>query len=201
MNTPFKITIEHIIIIVLLAMLFLKSCEKEKDCVPAKIKTITEEVTLTVRDSAKNTEIKNRVPEKVSVIETPHKIKKVKNVSNLSIQDRKKVKVVNRYVDTTRLDQATIYTDILSEGRILEKSIVADVDHTITTTTITETIIKQPMGLFISPGIDYSPLSGIDGIDTSIMFIKGNWGASFGGYYHFRYRDPLGLKLTLHIKL
>jgi len=182
-------------------MLFLKSCEKEKDCVPAKIETITEEVTLTVRDSAKNTEIKNRVPEKVSVIETPHKIKKVKNVSKLPVQDRKNVKVVNRYVDTTRLDQATIYTDILSEGRLLQKSIVADVNHTITTITTTETIIKQPMGLFISPGIDYSPLSGIDGIDTSIMFIKGDWGASIGGFYNFGNTGNLGLKFKIHIKL
>jgi hypothetical protein len=200
MKLPTKIT-EYVIIIVLLVMLVLKSCENKKDCVPVKIETITETATETVRDSSNNAKIKNRVPEKVQIIESPGKIDRVKNINSLSPESRRKVKVVNRYVDTTRLDYVTIYSDILSEGRILEKRIVADVDHEITTTTTTKTIINQPAGLFISPGINYSPVFGIEGIETSIMIIKGNWGAGIGGYYNFRNQGSIGLKFKLHIKL
>ena len=207
MTIPFKFTIEHIIIVVLAAMLFLKSCGKENDCTPVATVTTVEEKTVTTVDSSGNSGIKNKQPEKLQVIETSDKIRKVENPKDLSEEEKKEVKTVSRYLETTNLPGAVIVSEIISEGRILEHNVKATVDHTEKTTTTTETIVKQPGGLFLSPGFDYSPLGGIEAAETTLTYIKGNLGASVGPYYNFRripgLQNPgsFGLKLKIHIKL
>ena len=205
---PFKITVEWIIIAVLAVLLLLKSCGSGsgQDCPPAKIETTTEEKTITTVDSAANSGIKNREPEKIPVIETSTEVKRVKK-GDLNEQDRNKVKLVNRYLDTTRLRGAVIFSEILSEGRVLEHNQKVEIDHKETIITRTETFVEQAGGFFISPGLDYSPLGGLEAVETSLTFIKGNFGGSLGPYYNFR-RIPqgpvagsLGLKVKIHIKL
>ena len=199
MTIPFKISIEHIIIAILVFLLFFNGCNGESTVVATSEKETIEKTVVTV-DSASNNQIKNQVPEKVNVIETPQKVVTVDDVNELSEQDRKKVKQVNRYLDTTYLEGAVIFSDILAEGRILKKDIIAEIEHKETVTSITNTIIKQPGGLFISPGINYSPIFGIEAVETSLTVIKGNWGISAGGYYSFRNYSP-GIKIKIHKKL
>ncbi len=208
MTIPFKITIEHFVIVALAIALLFRSCGGN-DCAPVAgtVETTVEEKTVTTIDSATNTGIKDQAPEKLNVIETPEKIERVENVANLPEAEKKKVKPVNRYLDTTKLKGAVIFSEILSEGRILETNFTAAIDHKETTITTEKTFIKQPGGLFISPGFDYSPVFGVEAAETSLTYIKGNWGASLGGYYNFRriqnVPNPgsLGIKFKIHIKL
>ena len=208
MTIPFKITIEHFLIVALAIALLFKSCTGN-DCTPvaSTVATTVEETTVTTIDSSTNTGIKDQAPEKINVIETPEKIERVENVADLPEADKKKVKQVSRYLDTTKLKGAIIFSEILSEGRILETNFTAAIDHKETTITTEKTFIKQPGGLFLSPGLDYSPVFGVEAAETSLTYIKGNWGASLGGYYNFRriqnLPNPgsLGVKFKIHIKL
>lgn len=203
----FRITIEHFIIVILAVLLCLESCEREPDCIPDKVETLTEEKTVTKTTSGTNPEIKDQEPEVIDVIETPEKVERVKNAGDLPPEDREKVKQVNRYLDTIQLEGATIFSEILAEGRILENNIKAEIQHKETTITTTETAIERPGGLFFSPGVNYSALGGVKAVEGSITYIKGNWGASAGAYYNFRsilgedVPGSLGVTLKFHIKL
>ena len=209
MTIPFKITLEHFIIAVLAVLLLLKSCENGQDCPPAEIETVIEEKTVTTVDSTTNSEIKDQEPEKIPVIETTEGLKRIQPGEDLNDHDRGQVKQVNRYLDTTNLEGAVIFTEILAEGRVLEHNTRTEIDHKETTVTTTKTIIKQPGGLFLSPGLDYSPLGGLEAVETTLTYIKGPFGGSLGPYYNFR-RIPmapgegfgsLGIKVKIHIKL
>ena len=200
-----KLTVERVLIIVLLVVLVYRSCSQDIDCPPVKTTTVIEEKTTTTVDSKTNAEIKDQQPEKIHVIEMPKKVERVKDPAKLSEAERRQVKEVNRYLDTTKLEGAVIYSEILAEGRVLEHNFKAAIDHR--ETIITKTIVERPGGLFVSPGIDYSPLGGLEAVETSLTYIKGNIGGSIGAYYNFRriYQVPdagsPGLKVKIHIKL
>lgn len=205
----FQFKVEHFIIAVLVAILLLDSCGNKMDCTPVAtvVETTIEENTITEIDSSTNAGVKDQAPEKLNVIESPEKIERVENVADLPESEKKKVKQVNRYLDTTKLKGAVLFSEILSEGRILETNFTTAIDHRETTITTEKTIVKQPGGFFISPGLDYSPVYGFEAVETTLTYIKGNWGASAGPYYNFRrnpgFQNPgsLGVKLKIHIKL
>ncbi len=202
MITTFKITIEHFIIVILAVLLFIKSCGTETDCGPDKIETTVEKIVTVSRDSAKNNEIKDFVPEEILIIELPDKIETVIYPEKLSKIDQDKIKPAYKYRDTTYFPGSMVISNIISEGRILETSFVLEVENISTTVTTTKTIVKQPGGLFISPGLDYSPIGGIEAIETSLTYIKGDLGLSIGGYYNFSApKESLGAKFKIHIKL
>ncbi len=204
MITTFKITIEHIIITVLVILLLLKSCGSNDDCNRTATVTTVEETVTTKRDSTSIPGINNRLPEIVNVIETPTSVRRITDVKDLPQEQRVLVKPAHRYQDTTKLDGAVIFSDLLIEGRILDFNWIAEIDHPVKTITHTETVVKNAGGVFISPGINYSPVFGVNGLETSITYIKGSFGASAGGYYHFGFnQDPgtIGFQLKLHIKL
>ncbi len=203
--TTFKIGIEHFIIAILAILLFFKSCGSESDCTTVATVTTVENKTVTKKDTASFPGIKNRIPEKVNVIETPSSVRVIKSEKDLPVNDAGQIKEVYRYQDTTRLTGSTIFSDLLTEGRILDFRLTTEIDHTEKTITTKKTLIKTAGGLFISPGINYSPIHGLDGIETSFTYIKGPLGASAGGYYNFRRFNQapgsFGLQFKLHIKL
>lgn len=205
MIIPFQIKIEYIIIAVLAILLFLKGSSNNGDCVTVAKETTVKEKTITTVDKV-SIPVTDRSPEKVSFIETQGKIDLIKNTGSLSESARETLKQANRYLDTTRLKNALIYSDILSEGRILKFDMTAAIDHKETTITTKETLAKNVAGLFISPGFDYSPVYGVESVETSLMFIKGHFGASLGSYYRFNkpqdpYPGSFGAKIKIHIKL
>lgn len=199
-----KFRTHHFIIALLVFLLIMQG--GTKDCPVESSVTTVEEKTVTTTHSSENAAIKNTVPEKVAVIETPQQVKVV-DPSHIPEEEKARVKTVNRYRDTTYLQGAVIYSDILAEGRILRKKIKAEIEHKETTIHTVKTVVKQPAGLFLSPGIDYSPLGGLEAVETSLTLIKGNFGASAGAYYNFRQipgelvPGSLGIKLKIHIKL
>lgn len=189
----------HFIIALLVVLLILQG--GTKDCPVEGSVTTVEEKTITTIDSIENIAIKDQIPETVPVIETSGNVRIV-NPEELEQPEMEKVRTVNRYRDTTYLKGGVIYSDILSEGRILRKDIKAEIHHKETISKTTTTVLKQPGGLFISPGIDYSPLWGIESVATSLTMIKGNIGASAGVYYNFRQLPgSMGFQLKFHIKL
>jgi hypothetical protein len=192
-----KLKIEHIIIAILAILLFFKGCGRDGSG-DTTISNTVEKITTQI-DSTKDSEIKNRVPEKIKIIEYPDKIVRVKNEKDLPVDQRKDVKEVNRYQDTTILENARIFSDIISDGRILEKNIKAEIDHKeITTTT---TIIKNASGLFISPSLGYSPVYGIEALELNFMYIsKNDMGISAGIYYN-PMSNHTGFKLTIHKRI
>lgn len=198
-----KLRIEHFIIVILVGILVLDTSY------PAPEETKVVERITTVLDSSRNSGIKNQKPEKIKILEFPDKIEKVKAPEKLPKAEKEKVREVNRYRDTTYFEGSKIFSEIISEGRILETSILAEIDHR--ETTITNTRIKNAAGFFISPGLDYSPVHGLEGVETTLTYIKGNWGLGAGAYYNFRTipspsmysgkQNSLGFKLKIYIKL
>ena len=204
MITTFKITIEHIIIAILAILLLFKSCGSRSDCNPVATVTTVEETVITKKDSVSIPGIQNRQAEIVNVIETPSSVKRITDTKNLTEVERGQIKSVYRYQDTTRLKGSIIFSDILSEGKILDFNLKTEIDHTIKTLTTKETLVKTTGGYFISPGINYSPALGINGVETSITYIKGSFGVSAGGFYNFGFNPApgtIGFQLKLHIKL
>jgi len=192
-----KLKIEYIIIAVLAILLFFKGCGRDGSGDSTVTNTV-EKVTTQI-DSTKDSEIKNREPEKIKIIEYRDRIVYVKDTADLPENERSLVKEVNRYQDTTILDNARIYSDIITDGRILEKSIKAEIDHKeITTTT---TIVKNASGVFISPGLGYSPIFGIESLELNFTYIsKNDMGISAGAYYN-PMSNHTGFKLTLHKRI
>lgn len=208
-----KIRTSYIIIVFLVFLLILEN--GTNDCIQAGTVTTVEEKTITSIDTSSNTEIKDTTPEKVPVIETRDQVREV-DPDTIPENKKHQVKTANRYQDTTYFKNATVYSDILAEGRILRKDLRAEVYHKEITSTTTKTFIKQPGGLFISPGLDYSPVNGLEALETSLTYIRGNYGLSVGGYWNFRNvpgrvmpadleralrSSSFGIKLKIHIKL
>jgi hypothetical protein len=187
-----KLKIEYIIIAILAILLFFKGCGRDGSGETTISNTV--EKTTTQIDSSRDSGIKNREPEKIKIIEYRDSIIRVKDTDQ-----RKDVKEVNRYQDTLIVENARIYSDIISEGRVLEKNIKAEIDHKeITTTT---TIVKNASGVFISPGLGYSPVYGIEALELNLMYIsKNDMGISAGVYYNPN-SNHTGFKLTIHKRI
>ena len=199
LNTmKFTIKTEHYIIAFLIGLLMLDGCENSQPSKPVFEKTVTEEIR-TEKDSSSNAEIKNREPEMVNIIERQRKVDLIEDPEKLTASEKEKVKTVNRYQDTTKFKNATIYSEILSEGRVLEFNLQTSIDHLERTIETKEKTTEQAGGLFLSPAVSYSPLFGLESVEANFNYIKGNWGAGIGGYLNFR-TGP-GVKLTIHKKL
>ena len=197
----FKIKIEHIIIAVLAIMLLFKSCGNPCPEDKPTVETTTETKTITSVDSSSNIDIKNRTPEKIKIIEEPKQIRKISDQTVLSEKEKTQIKEVYHYLDTTHLKDARIVSDIISEGRILQNNIRAEIDHKETTITTKETTVKNASGLFLSPGIGYSPLYGIETVEANLTYInKNSFGLSAGIYYN-TIQKSTGFKITLHKKI
>jgi hypothetical protein len=187
--------IGYIIIAILAILLFFKGCGQNGSGDTTISNTV--EKTTTQTESKRDPEIKNREPEKIKIIEYRDRIVKVKDERNLPREERSQVKEANRYQDTTILDNARIFSDIISEGRVLEKNIIAEIDHKEITTTIT----KNASGLFISPGLGYSPIFGIEALELNLTYIsKNDLGISAGAYYN-PMNNHTGFKITLHKRI
>ncbi|MBK5192982.1 MAG: hypothetical protein JJE07_07180 [Flavobacteriaceae bacterium] len=187
--------IGYIIIAILAILLFFKGCGKNGSG-DTTISNRVEKTTTRI-DSSQDFKIKNRTPEKIKIIEYRDRIVKVKDERNLPREERSQVKEVNLYQDTTILDNARIFSYIISEGRVLKKNIIAEIDHKEITTTIT----KNASGLFISPGLGYSPIFGIEALELNLTYIsKNDLGISAGAYYN-PMSNHTGFKITLHKRI
>lgn len=193
-----KFKVEHFIIAILLVILFLDGCQQERE--ENNIKTVITEKVITVLDSSSNENIKNREPQKVNVLETPEKVSIVQDPDKLDPEEKELVKPAYRYQDTTKFDNAIIYSDILSEGRILKMDLKTSIDHLERTINTTSKTTRQAGGLFFSPTAEYIPVFGFTSAGAGFTYINGGLGFGIGGFYDFR-NNWVGLRFTVHKKI
>ena len=195
-----KLNISHvylIVIAILALLLFTDSCCS--DVVISEETTIETEIVTEV-DSSSNQQIKNKTPETVNVVEHKDSTQIIPK-EKMHEQDPERVKQVNRYRDTTYFENAVVYSDILSEGRVLKLDLKTSIDHLRTTITETKTIQKNPSGFYLKPSVEFVP-GLLNSVATEVLFIKGRFGGSAGVAYafqdpvrHFRFRVGLLIKL------
>ena len=195
-----KLDISHlyvIIIVILSILLFTDSCCND---VVISEETTIETETLKEIDSSSNQEIKNQVPEQISVVEHKDSIEIIPE-EKVHNQDPEKVKQVYRYRDTTQFKNAVVFSDILSEGRILKIDLKTSIDHLRTTITNTKTVMRSPGTFYVQPKMQFTP-GLVSQVGTSILFIKGNLGASAGINYSFiNPITPISFEVGVLIKL
>ncbi len=195
----FKLRFEHFVIAFLVVLLLLENCKGDKDCKVETTTKITEEV-ITKKDSSSNNNIKNRKPEKVSVIETPEKVEIIPDPENVAPEKKSQLKAVNRYIDTTRISDGYVITDILSEGRILKLDLKTSIDHLRTTIRTTKKTTRNAGGLFFSPTAEYIPVFGFTSAGAGFTYINGGLGFGAGAFYDFR-NNQVGFRFTIHKKI
>lgn len=196
-----RFKIEHVIILLLLIIILFsyKSCGDSQDA-SSTVTTVETEV-ITKKDSSRDSGIKNKIPETIQIIERPGHIERVEDLKKVSKEDKDKVTTANHYTDTTYFPGSRVISEIISEGRILEKKLTLEVDHIQTTIKTEKTIVKDISGFFISPAISYAPSSGIESLEASLTYInKGSFGISAGSYYNLLTHNT-GFKITLHKKI
>lgn len=197
----FKFRFEHLVIIILLAILMLENCKgNDQDCNPETTTVKVSEEIITRKDSVYNNNIKNRNPGKVQVIENGEKVRIISNSESLTPAEKSLVKEANRYIDTTRISDGFIVSDILSEGRILKLDLKTSIDHLRQTIEITKKTTQQAGGLFISPTVDYIPVYGIASTGLGFTYIKGDLGIGIGAFWGIR-NNEIGFRITLHKKI
>ena len=197
----FKFRFEHFVIIILVVILMFRNCTGNDQNSSSETTTVkvSEEV-LTKKDSVFNDNIKNRKPEKVSIIETPEKVKIISDPEKVPASEKSLVKLANRYVDTTRITDGFVVSDILTEGRILRLDIKTSIDHLRRTIEITKKTTQQAGGLFLSPSVEYIPVFGFTSAGIGFTYIKGGLGIGIGGFWGFR-TNQIGFRFTLHKKI
>ncbi len=197
----FKFRFEHFVIIILVVILMFRNCtgNDQNTSTETTTATVSEEV-VTREDSIINDNIKNRIPEKVQVIETPEKVKIISDPEKVPASEKSLVKLANRYVDTTRITDGFIVSDILTEGRILKLDLKTSIDHLRQTIQTTTTTTKQAGGIFFSPNIDYIPVFGFTRAGIGVTYIKGGLGVGIGAFWGFR-TNQIGFRFTLHKKI
>ena len=196
----FKFGIRDFIILVLAVLLLLDGCRHEKP--KTTVERTVEDRIVVEKDSSSNYEIKKQEPERVQVLETEDSVKLISqsNIDSLSPEEKSRVKAVNHYRDTTRFENAVIYSDIFSEGRILKYDLHTSIEHLERTITEKKETTRQAGGLFISPSVEYFPGYGLSSAGAGLSFIKGNFGLTAGTFYDFRIQK-IGFRITLHKKI
>jgi len=197
----FKFRFEHFIIAVLVIVLLLENCKgNDQQCETETTTVKVSEEIVTEKDSVFNNNIKNRKPEKVQVIETTEKVEIVADPATLDPAQKNQLKDANRYIDTTKITDGYVISDILSEGRILKLDLKTSIDHLKTTIETTKKTTRNAGGLFLSPTAEYIPVFGFTSAGIGFNYIKGDLGFGLGGFYDFR-NNLVGFRFTIHKKL
>lgn len=198
-----KFRFEHFVIAILVVILLLENCRggqgSEQECSETNSVKVSEEI-ITKNDSVSNNNIKNREPQKVNVIETPEKVEIIQDPDKLGLEEKKLIKPAYRYQDTTKFDNAIIYSDILSEGRIFKLDLKTSINHLQRTIETTKKTTRQAGGLFFSPTAEYIPVLGFTSAGVGFTYINGSLGVGIGGFYDFR-NNQVGFRLTVHKKI
>lgn len=144
-------------------------------------------------DSAINMALQNQKPKRVPYLVYQDRLVPVQNVNDLNKDDLSHLKEVNVYKDTTKLENAEIYSEIYAEGKVFGKKLTAKTFEKTITNTIThekETIVNGS-GFFLSGG------GGTDGtqfnnVNVGLDYIRKN---DVGVGYSFQYDLVTGQRI------
>lgn len=196
----------YITIAVVLFIAYIFIVPGSKKTIPVTTTVETVETVISSVDSVRNDSISNVIPEPIGIIERDDGLDIVA-APMPGVETN--VKPAYRYRDTTYFQDATIFSEYISEGKIYQTRQKAEVRHKNTVRTVTKTIIKQPGGFYLSPGFDFSPIRGFTKFEVGLTFLKGGFGASAGPYLEFIRTDyvvkepmvDFGVSVNMHFKL
>ncbi|CAA0185448.1 conserved hypothetical protein [Tenacibaculum maritimum] len=189
---------KHIVFgaIALLIITNLKTCFDKGAFDKTFVKTTVSEKVLEKKDSVQKDSLQHK--KIVVVYDTIRKvvIRHVKKPNQVNQVQKKAFKVI----DTTRLKNARVFSEITSEGKVLDYKVKVETKERIVTKITTKEVIrnKVPNSLFLSVSSLFSANS-IDGVELSIDYTfknKFRIGAG-GGYFN---SIPYG-KITIGIPI
>ena len=165
--------------------------------------TVTEtqsETVDNVRESA--TGFNLQLPELQPAIIYRDRIVEVEGRQDVAPIDLDKLKVLNRYKDTARLANATVYSEILTDGTVYSNKITADIQVKTITKTIEKETVRFSSALYISPEINFMPgVNFLQSAGASLNYInKTDFGVGLGINYNFNSQSMV-YGLRLHKKL
>lgn len=198
-NKNFNLDLKTIAIIALLIFIgyhrFLKPVEVTKEV------TQTESVDIKkVVEEAINNRLQLQIPQQQPTIIYQDRIVPINNISEVSKEDLKKLKNLNKYKDTTKLENATIYSEILSDGTVYSNKVVAEIDVKTITKTKETVITRKESGMFIGPSVQFNQV-GINQFGLQLDYIRKNdVGAGVGAFLDNQ-TGQLNWQLTLRKKI
>ena len=200
LNRKFSIDVKDIALIALIlfgAYQFLLKPEREvvteKETTTIDIKKVVEE--------AINNKLQLQQPIQQPTIIYKDRVVPVYKDTPIPKGDDDLVKNLNKYQDTTHLDNAKIYSEMLSDGTVYQNKVTAEVDVKTITNTIEKKIVKYGSGFYLSPGVNLSPIRGIESVEASINYInKGDFGFGVGAQYNLITKD-ISYGIKVHKKI
>lgn len=155
--------------------------------------TVTETVDIKKTiDEAVNNALARQTPEtRPYIIYPDNRVVPVLNINDVSKEDLDKVKNLNTYKDTTKLKNATVYSEIVADGKVYSNKITAEVEEKTITKTVTEKTTIHGSGLFVKGGGYFSPELGNTQVLFGLEYIRKNdMGFGAGVLYDVATKEP-----------
>lgn len=198
-NKTFQIDLKTIALILLLLFVGYNQFLKPKDVSTTVTETQTVDIKKVIQEAV-NYQMQLQQPTQQPTIIYQDRIVPFNNIADVPKKDLDKVKNLNKYKDTTFLENGKIYTEILSDGTVYSNKVIAEMEEkTITNTKETNTVIKES-GLFISPTVQFNPI-GFKAIGAQLNYIRKNdVGLGVGAFIDTQ-SGQLNYQLSIHKKI
>ena len=198
MKKTFNVDIKDIAILILALFLFYKFILNPERVVETTKETTKIDVKKEIEEAINNKLQLQQPTQQPTII---YKDRVVPIYKDTPIKNTDVVKNLNKYKDTVRLKNATIYSEILSDGKVYQNKVTAEVDVKTITNTIEKKIVKYGSGFYLSPEINLNPINGIQSVGASINYIhKGDIGFGVGAQYDF-VTNNVNYGVKIHIKI
>ncbi len=135
-------------------------------------------------DSAVNSALANHIPVQQPTIIYRDKVVPIFQNTPIPEADRDKVKNLNKYQDTTILEDGKIYSEILSDGIVYQNKVKAEMNIKTITKTKETTRTIHASGLYVMPEVHVNKLRDVNSVGTSLLYIhKSDIGIGIGANY------------------
>lgn len=155
-----------------------------------------------IREIGHNDKLSLQLPEIVPAIVYRDSIVYVKDRKKLTPIELESVKDLKRYRDTTKFENGTVYSEILSGGTVYSNKVTADFKVKTITRTIEKETVRDRSFFFVSPEININPgIKFLNSAGASFNFIShSDFGAGLGINYNFN-SQSVTYGIRLHKKL
>lgn len=184
-------TIAIIVMGIIIIILITNKCQGEKTpSVKETVKTVISYIT--VIDSAK-TSLIGQKPEKVPFIVYKDRI--VKDTTGhyfIKPNEEAELMTLNVYKDTLKLDNAEVFSEITTDGKVYDHKVKAKTTEKTITITNTKEMVINGSGLFMSGGGGINNGMGLDNINLGLDYIhKNDVGIGANVQYNFTTKEPV----------
>ena len=177
------IKIEHIIILILLLLLFAHKLRKTPT---NTVKTRVEIDTVMVRKMDSIHKLfqayKNVKPKVVYVKSSEDALKRISEYEARlnSVKPGEEVLQLNEYKDTLQNKDITIYSTVLTDGKVYENKLKYDFKYPLVTESTIEEVKVSKSGMFIYSGVGGNSME-LSAINVGVQYVhKNNWFVGYG---------------------